>query len=347
MDDFELIHSKLEGLVLEANFQTDTILANFLGKSQRTADFPQNNMYHITWEFTASKLRVKKTWRRNERRQRFKEVPKKDREYSRQVRSQLAIALVHYKVYGRGEMRFVQFFTKVKEMEDRTELRRDLHELQNLRSIASRQLVKNILDEKINEFENKIKLLESMNSVDGCGDVPSVKQSKTEAVSSNIVPLATVKITNYAWDQSDKYVKLYLTIPDIHTVPQEQIAVTFAESEVEVNAHDVSSKNYSLIIKGLLKAINPSSSSFKQKTNLLLIMMRKIEEENWKYLTKAEMQSKEKSTPKFDQKADPQESLMSLMKQLYDEGDDDMKRTICKAWHESQTKRNAGPEEPM
>lgn len=53
------------------------------------------------------------------------------------------------------------------------------------------------------------------------------------------------------------------------------------------------------------------------------------------------------STPKFDQKADPQESLMGLIKQLYDDGDDDMKRTIRKAWHESQTKKSADADEAI
>lgn len=232
-------------------------------------------------------------------------------------------------------------------MEGQNELRHDLRELRHLHAIASRKMVKSMLDEKITEVEGKIKAMEAANGVCGGGDLPVLKQSRTEAVTSNGVPLATVKITNYAWDQSEKYVKLYLTIPDVHTVPQEQIVVNFSESEVEVNARDISAKNYSLTIKGLLKSINPSSSSFKQKTNLLLVMMRKKEEENWKYLTKAEMQSKEKSTPKFDQKADPQESLMNLMKQMYDEGDDDMKRTIRKAWHESQTKKSLEPEEAM
>lgn len=45
------------------------------------------------------------------------------------------------------------------------------------------------------------------------------------------------------------------------------------------------------------------------------------------------------SKPKFDEKADPQESLMGMMKQMYDEGDDEMKRTIRKAWYESQAKK--------
>lgn len=229
-------------------------------------------------------------------------------------------------------------------MEARTELRRDLHELQNLRSIASRPWVKDMLSEKIKEIEGK--LLEATNGT-GQGDVP-VKQPRTEAVPTSAVPLPTVKITNYAWDQSDKYVKLYLTIPGVHTVPVEQISVTFTDSAVEVNAQKVSSKNYYLLMKGLLNTIDPDRSSFKQKTDLLLVMMKKKKEvENWKYLTKAEMQSKEKSTPKFDKEADPQESLMSMMKQLYDEGDDEMKRTIRKAWHESQEKKNAALGEDM
>ena len=44
--------------------------------------------------------------------------------------------------------------------------------------------------------------------------------------------------------------------------------------------------------------------------------------------------------PKVDKdEGDPSQGLMKLMKQMYDEGDDEMKRTIAKAWHESQEKR--------
>ena len=41
----------------------------------------------------------------------------------------------------------------------------------------------------------------------------------------------------------------------------------------------------------------------------------------------------------MDEKGDPQESLMTMMKQMYEEGDDEMKRTIRKSWHESQSKK--------
>ena len=43
--------------------------------------------------------------------------------------------------------------------------------------------------------------------------------------------------------------------------------------------------------------------------------------------------------PKVDESADPNDSLMTMMKQMYDEGDDEMKRTITKAWSESRNKQ--------
>ena len=44
----------------------------------------------------------------------------------------------------------------------------------------------------------------------------------------------------------------------------------------------------------------------------------------------------------LDKDKDPSESLMDLMKKMYDEGDDEMKRTIAKAWTESREKQAAG-----
>ena len=43
--------------------------------------------------------------------------------------------------------------------------------------------------------------------------------------------------------------------------------------------------------------------------------------------------------PKMDENKDPNESLMELMKKMYDEGDDEMKRTIAKAWTENRDKQ--------
>ena len=73
---------------------------------------------------------------------------------------------------------------------------------------------------------------------------------------------------------------------------------------------------------------------------MVTILLRKIKPETWSCVTEKEHKIKEKNKPKFDEKADPQESLMTMMKKMYEEGDDEMKRTIGKAFTESREKQN-------
>ena len=47
---------------------------------------------------------------------------------------------------------------------------------------------------------------------------------------------------------------------------------------------------------------------------------------------------RQKSLPP-DSDADPSEGLMNVLKKIYKEGDNDMKRTINKAWVESREKQ--------
>lgn len=46
--------------------------------------------------------------------------------------------------------------------------------------------------------------------------------------------------------------------------------------------------------------------------------------------------------PSMDESANPSDGLMNMLKKIYSEGDDEMKRTINKAWSESQEKKIRG-----
>lgn len=46
--------------------------------------------------------------------------------------------------------------------------------------------------------------------------------------------------------------------------------------------------------------------------------------------------------PSVDDSGDPSEGLMNMLKKIYSEGDDEMKRTLNKAWTESQEKKMRG-----
>jgi len=66
---------------------------------------------------------------------------------------------------------------------------------------------------------------------------------------------------------------------------------------------------------------------------------------DWSHITHAEKaaaDAKKKSddASKLGDKDDPSAGLMNMMKKMYDEGDDEMKRTIAKAWTEGQEKKN-------
>jgi calcyclin binding protein len=76
---------------------------------------------------------------------------------------------------------------------------------------------------------------------------------------------------------------------------------------------------------------------------MVTVFLRKVSVgQTWNYVTEKEAKLKEKSMPKMDENIDPQEGLMSLMKKMYEEGDDEMKRTIAKSFAESREKSLGG-----
>lgn len=71
---------------------------------------------------------------------------------------------------------------------------------------------------------------------------------------------------------------------------------------------------------------------------MITLSLAKNSNSTWPDLTKTDKQSKK--TPQLDDDADPAAGLMSLMRQMYEDGDDEMKRTIAKAWAEGREKNS-------
>lgn len=76
---------------------------------------------------------------------------------------------------------------------------------------------------------------------------------------------------------------------------------------------------------------------------MITLFLAKLERaKHWPHLKASdEVSQKPKAPPKMDDTSDPSAGLMSMMKQMYEEGDDEMKQTIAKAWSEGQSKRSA------
>ncbi|XP_029686932.1 calcyclin-binding protein-like [Takifugu rubripes] len=93
-------------------------------------------------------------------------------------------------------------------------------------------------------------------------------------------------------------------------------------------------------IFNLLHPIDPKDSFKKIKRDMVLVMCKKQTSQKWECLTKVEQQTKEKKEHAgVDDSSDPSQGLMNILKKIYSEGDDETKRTLNKAWTESQEKR--------
>jgi calcyclin binding protein len=123
----------------------------------------------------------------------------------------------------------------------------------------------------------------------------------------------------------------------------EDIVTNFQPRSFTLTLRNINSTNYTLEVKTLLNNIDPSGSYVKCKSDIVSIFLKKQETgKSWSVLTEKEAIVKDKPMPKMDENADPQEGLMSMMKKMYEEGDDEMKRTITKAFAESREKSLRG-----
>ncbi|GAB69209.1 calcyclin binding protein [Plasmodium cynomolgi strain B] len=109
-------------------------------------------------------------------------------------------------------------------------------------------------------------------------------------------------VQSFAWNQEGNKVTVFLTVKDIHNIDKDKICAEFNERSFEIKMHE--------------------------------------DQKYWDNLHFKESPMSKIRAPKMDEQAEPSTMLMNMMKQLYQEGDSDMKRTIAKAWCEANEKKS-------
>lgn len=71
------------------------------------------------------------------------------------------------------------------------------------------------------------------------------------------------------WDQSDKYIKVFVTLKNVQNIPKEQVYCKLTERSMELHVENLENKDYLLAIKKLLEPISVEDSHWKQKTGNL------------------------------------------------------------------------------
>lgn len=226
-------------------------------------------------------------------------------------------------------------------MAEISELQADLQELENLIKEAGRPRARDLLQREALRVKEQIKVAERASAKSETSEAVSAKGEKLTEKKPKIY---TTKITSYGWDQSEKYVKLYITLDGVEKLPKEKLDATFSSKSMDLVVRELRGKNHHLLIRNLLYEITPSESSVKAKSGNVTVLMRKASPKTWECLTMLEkVELDKKKPPSQEADKDPSAGLMDMMKKLYDEGDDEMKKTIAKAWTESRDKQTGMP----
>lgn len=90
-------------------------------------------------------------------------------------------------------------------------------------------------------------------------------------------------ITNYAWSDAKKRVKIYVDLQGIEKISDEQIDFTWAASEISLRVKDFDKKNLLLVLP-LYETIQ--DASLRRKENRLVLSLTKEKEISWHQLKK-------------------------------------------------------------
>ncbi|KAK9707036.1 hypothetical protein RND81_07G168800 [Saponaria officinalis] len=210
------------------------------------------------------------------------------------------------------------------------ELSLDLDELRHLHTIAKRPRIVSLISSEIRNLEKLSK--EKAPTVATQCHIPNLGAAKV--ASTPTVHYST--LPSFSWDQDADKVKIYLPLEGVQ---QEKIETNIKPMSVELKIHDVQGKNYQFAVPKLNKEVAPEKCKILVKPTRIVVTLVKASKGNWLDLHYKE----DKLKPNLDKEKDPMAGIMDLMKNMYEEGDEEMKKTIAKAWTDARSGKTADP----
>lgn len=113
--------------------------------------------------------------------------------------------------------------------------------------------------------------------------------NKSETIKPAVVTSETKRyeceLTSYAWDQSDKFVKLFVALDGVQNASEDDVIVTFTSNSILLKVLNVQNKDHKFTINNLLHDINVDASYRKIKSNTIAIYAKKITESKYRLFT--------------------------------------------------------------
>jgi len=158
------------------------------------------------------------------------------------------------------------------------------------------------------------------------------------------------EVPSFAWDQGEhnsQWVSVYLMsgLDGVGDV-KDGVSCDFTTSSFDLKIVGLHGKNYRLCKTNLDKEIDAEKSKIVVKKDKITIKLKKVKGD-YGYGHWADLVSKKSEDQKKKEDKDPMSGIMDLMKNMYDEGDDDMKRTIGEAMMKSRNGEKMAPDSDM
>ena len=228
---------------------------------------------------------------------------------------------------------------------------KDIEELEKLIGIATRpnikrQLIeyKNNLSNLMNEEKKKIDSENKKKEEEKKSEkTESTTENKATEIDASKLNASFTTVSKYAFDTSNnKFIKLYLTdgFDGIKSFNSSNIKSKFTKNSFDVCILGWKDRNYRFSCFNLSKEINPKDSYVKQTNSGLIVYLAKANTSDfWDSLEKKKGlfgNKDEDGMPALDKNKDPNQSLMEMMRDMYQNGDPEMKRMIAEAWTKSR-----------
>jgi calcyclin binding protein len=168
-------------------------------------------------------------------------------------------------------------------------------------------------------------------------DTAKQQPSQVSTASVSAAAALTSKYTSidkFTFDMggyNSEFVTLYISLPSVGSIPKSQISCKFQETFFDLIVEDLNGKSYRLFKDNLEHDIDPKISKYIVKADKVIVKLGKQKKEYggydmWSNLTAKK--PKNMGSGGKSPKDDPASSIMDLMKDLYDSGDDNMKKMI-------------------
>ena len=221
-----------------------------------------------------------------------------------------------------------------------TDLLADLEELQALQKLAKRPNIVKLLETEIVKMtpimqSAKQQLEKTLEKKEQ--EQEEEKEKKDIVYGPDGKPLLFTQLNGYGWDQKHDALKIYITkdLDGIGKHDKEQIQCDFEEDSADLKITNFNKRHLRLRLTPLTYKIKPQASKIQVKSNSITITMKKDDEgRHWINLLNQEANpfKAKRSVPLGD---DGEPSMFAQMKDMYDKGDEEYRKTIAAAWQKA------------